>query len=265
MPFKIAGGIAAEKEIADRETHPIRLRVMRSIVREMAPSAPGGEVGVSDIGRPMIAVRACQDDADHPEPIAAPERRALDRLAPVVAPSAGGAKLAPSSIGRLRDEAAMWPTASLAMAVRAIKPDAPRDRRPIDRIEIAKLRTDRHPATLPDARVTSETSRERNARQGIEVRGSAAPHSETDYASIDGAGRCPPRKCSAMPRKLHHPSRRSSRTLSDRAGMFPWRPAACSALPFGATVAPALGQSALEAHHCRQPFSRVLLHSGLRL
>lgn len=119
--------------------------MVRPVMREMASTAPGREIGVRNVRRPMVAVRACQNDTNDPEPVSKPNDRLDRRRTATVSPRLRReTELAPSAVWELVGKRAVSPSACLATAAGAIKPNAIRDRRPVDRIERAEIVSDRH-------------------------------------------------------------------------------------------------------------------------
>ena len=122
---------------------PPLCQVVRPVVDQVAALAKALQVTRPIVCRVVIEVRRGEDDAR-----VANAGRLLD-VRPAGCPAAASALGArggvePTAVGQAADGLAMWPSASLAATTATLEPHLPADLWPVDRVEPAQLRLDRH-------------------------------------------------------------------------------------------------------------------------
>ena len=163
--------LKTRKQIAQRASSvrvvPAAPAMLRRIVNHVASLAERGEVAEAVVAGIMVQVRA---RGVHPG--GADDRREIairyaDAPSPPVPPMPV-IGVPPATVAEVEDAGAMRTPAMLATAFGAAEPDQPRQLGPIDRVEPAMFRHDRH------SRILNQRRRERKQKIGRAAR--MSPH-----------------------------------------------------------------------------------------
>ena len=153
-----AGGVGTGEQVAQgpppTQGHANPPSMLWSVVQHVAPLAERPDVAMPPTAMSWIMIEMCgrQHHLGCPDWCILGQGRRGDLAASPVAPSLFRL-IPPATITQMLHGLAMRPAADLAVALGPDEPDPVADLRPVDRIEVAQLRLDRH------GRVPAQASR----------------------------------------------------------------------------------------------------------
>ena len=140
-------GIRTKQQIAERAPQQIRdpppCEVVRAVVDQMATLAETSEVTWPIVRWVVIEVRRRKNDTRMPDAGCLLEVRPAGGPTAAIAPGARGGVI-PAAVGQAANCRPVRPPACLTAAAGALEPYLPADLWPVDRVEPAQLRLNRH-------------------------------------------------------------------------------------------------------------------------